>query len=107
MDDGVVPRSRRRVYRNVAEQAFVEFAARNGWEVTKRGWPDFLCFGPRGETIAVEVKPRMTGGTQPRPLKREQRTAMDVLSRAGIPCFVSDGERLVPYKVVKRTGRRH
>jgi hypothetical protein len=47
---------RRRIYRNDAERRFVELASSEGWTVTKRGWPDFVCF--RGDEVrVVEVKP--------------------------------------------------
>lgn len=84
----------RRAYKNVCEERFAVLAEKNGWKPSKRGWPDFLCFGPDGEVIAVEVKPRTGRGLL---LKREQAIVMDILKAAGVSCFVSDGEVLEPY----------
>jgi hypothetical protein len=40
---------------NRAELLFVEWAEKQGWQVTKRGWPDFIC--RRGaELMCVEVE---------------------------------------------------
>lgn len=67
--------------RNEAERAFFEAARAKGWEVCKRGWPDFFCV--RGEEIAVvEVKPRGD-----RELKAEQSTVLRALARYGVPCY--------------------
>lgn len=78
----------RESYRNEHEGRFADHAREQGWEVTKRGWPDFLCRLPDGRIVAVEVKPPGRG------LKRTQREVFKILSAAGIPCFVSDGETL-------------
>ena len=87
----------RRKYANAAEEAFCRLAERNGWRVSKRGWPDFLCWGPNGEIIAVEVKPRRVQSGRMVMLKREQAEALDFLTSKGIRCFVSDGVTLEPY----------
>jgi hypothetical protein len=80
---------------NLPERNFEELAERNGWRPSKRGWPDFICFGPDGEVIAVEVKPRMKRWPdRMRTLKVEQVIVMTFLQAHGIRCFVSDGERL-------------
>lgn len=63
------------------EAAFAEWAESNGWDVTKRGWPDFICRRD-GATMAVEVK----GGNDD--LKPEQIDTLNDLSAAGIPTFV-------------------
>ena len=45
---------------NRAERGFTEQARKAGWKVTKRGWPDFICYREvEGETrvVFVEVKP--------------------------------------------------
>lgn len=71
---------------NVIEQQFRELAEAEGWDVTKRGWPDFLC-RRNGELMAVEVKGPHDG------LSAEQYEAISDLRRAGIPTFVwSPGE---------------
>lgn len=41
---------------NEAEGAFFDELTADGWEVFKRGWPDFLCVR-NGQVLAVEVKP--------------------------------------------------
>jgi len=42
-------------YKNPAERKFSEVARNQGWKITKRGWPDFICFRD-GEVMFVEVK---------------------------------------------------
>ena len=91
---------RKRPLRNNAERDFVELATQNGWSVTKRGWPDFICFGPDREVIAVEVKPSGKN------LTRYQVAAMEALSAAGIRCYVSDGVKLVPYSWAAHGSKR-
>ena len=82
--------AQRKTWPNKYEQAFAEKARDLGWDITKRGWPDFICYSG-DEGIAVEVKPP---GQQ---LRREQWLCMRLLSRFGIKCFVSDGEVLIPF----------
>ena len=63
------------------ETLFREWAESQGWDVTKRGWPDFIC--RRGkEVMAVEVK----GGNDN--ISPEQIDTLDNLSAAGVPTFV-------------------
>lgn len=100
----------RRQYKNEKEQALATLAESKGWKVSKRGWPDFMCW--RGEEfIAVEVKPRRRDGKEGfLLLKREQARCMDFLTRAGIRCYVSDGLTLEPYDRAKHapeSRRRH
>jgi len=83
--------------KNETERNFEALALSKGWKVTKKGWPDFLCFGPKGEVIAVEVKPRNHKG-QLRMLRRFQERVMDLFVQHGIPCYVSDGTCLESYK---------
>jgi hypothetical protein len=93
-------------YRNDAEQAFAQLARRNGWRVSKRGWPDFLCFGPKGQIIAVEVKPRTADGRL-KTITSEQRECLSFLASHGIKCFLSDGDRLERFDASKhRRGAR-
>ena len=63
------------------EALFAEWATANGWDVTKRGWPDFICRRD-GALMAVEVK----GGADE--LSPEQIDTLDNLSAAGLPTFV-------------------
>jgi hypothetical protein len=65
---------------NRAELLFAEWAEQQGWQVTKRGWPDFIC--RRGtELMCVEVK----DGSDHLSAYQEQ-TATDLAAR-GIPVF--------------------
>jgi hypothetical protein len=69
------------VYKNTSEQAFAERMRAEGWEVTKRGYPDFICY--RGnEVMFVEVKPNRFYR-----LKKCQHKLMNVLSGRGIRCY--------------------
>jgi hypothetical protein len=70
-----------RQLKNIAEQKCAEALTARGWEVTKRGWPDFICY--RGnELILVEVKPK-----QDRRLSKKQQRLMTALVNLGIKCF--------------------
>lgn len=63
------------------EAEFAVWAIAQGWRVTKRGWPDFIC--RRGdELMAVEVK----GGNDG--LSAHQSDAIRDLRRAGFPTFL-------------------
>src|ERR1039457_2550031 len=57
VEDGARPAAnRQRVNSNKTEEKFSVRAVAKGWSVTKRGWPDYLCW--RGdEVMCVEVKP--------------------------------------------------
>lgn len=97
----------RAVYANVAEDAFLRFAKKRGWRITKRGWPDFLCLSRSGEWFAVEVKPRRRDGLPgTKALKPEQIACMDFLTTRGVRCYVSDGEEIYPYTEKHRRGLR-
>ena len=66
---------------NKAERALFEEMQKGGWELTRRGFPDFACF--RGnELIFVEVKPSRSYR-----LKNTQRRVMLALAERGIKCF--------------------
>ena len=67
--------------KNDAEAALFDLMSKDGWTLTKRGWPDFFCV--RGEELcAVEVKP-----SKKHSLKRNQLAVMGVLSAKGVRCF--------------------
>lgn len=66
---------------NPHESAFQHWAESEGWSVTKRGWPDFIC-RRNGELMAVEVKGGKDG------LRSEQIAAMRDLQDAGIPTYM-------------------
>ena len=67
--------------RNKAERAFFDHMVRSGWEVTKRGWPDYCCYKD-GKVICVEVKARNKNK-----LVGEQARCMATLIKHGIPCY--------------------
>lgn len=76
----------KRVRRNTAERGLQEKMESLGWEVTKRGWPDFVCVKD-DKIIFVEVKKDAMN-----PLRREQRRLMEILHAAGLACFRWDPE---------------
>lgn len=78
-------------YANTRENAFLQFAVSHKWEITKRGWPDFLCKSKSGEWFAVEVKRK---GER---LKKAQTICFDFLTSVGVRCYVYDGENLFRY----------
>lgn len=63
------------------EAEFVAKMLAEGWEVTKRGWPDFIC-RRNGELMYVEVKGPTDG------LSSQQYAAISDLRRAGIPTYI-------------------
>ena len=67
--------------KNKTEKLFKDLAEANGWEATKKGYPDFICY--RGdELVMVEVK-SLTGNLSPGQVKfREEMT------KRGIKCVV-------------------
>jgi hypothetical protein len=65
-----------------AEQQFRNKAREAGWLVTKRGWPDFFCWGPAGEIIAVEVKRYSV-----EPFRMNQGSLLQILADHGIPAY--------------------
>ena len=68
---------------NTAEAKLEELMTQRGFEVTKRGWPDFLCFSASSDSvICVEVK-----RSSKHKLKFEQERIMTILIDAGIPCY--------------------
>lgn len=67
-------------YSNRAETEFAVWAHAQGWAVTKRGWPDFIC--RRGsEIMCVEVK-ESTG------LSHYQTATATDLAAHGLPTYV-------------------
>jgi hypothetical protein len=70
-------------YRNYAEQLFFLTAKEHGWEVTKRGYPDFICYRQDKDfLILVEVK-----RSKNHRLKLSQDRFMRFLSAHGIRCY--------------------
>lgn len=88
---------------NTTETAFDEWAKSQGYVVTKRGWPDFLCLKD-GRVAAVEVKPRTKKGRH-KHLKLEQVVSLAVLQKSGIDCYLSDGRSLEPFRLADHLPR--
>jgi hypothetical protein len=80
--------------KNASEGAFWDAAQATGWTVSKRGWPDFICWKDE-QLMVVEVK-RHRGYR----LKRHQTKVMIELAKRGIACYqwTPDGgfQRIVP-----------
>ncbi len=76
-EEGKIPRE----IKNPAERQLFQELISQGWQVTKRGWPDFACY--KGDNLAlIEVKPRRS-----RRLKRKQYQLMAALAKRGVKCF--------------------
>jgi hypothetical protein len=67
--------------RNKVQGAFWDKMTEDGWELTKKAWPDFLCMKD-GKVILVTVK-----GSRGRKIKAMQRAAMLFFAKHGIDCF--------------------
>ena len=77
-EGGKVPRN----LKNPAERQLYQELISQGWEVTKRGWPDFACF--KGDSLAlIEVKPDKWHR-----LKKRQQRLMTALANLGVKCFL-------------------
>ncbi len=73
----------KRKYKNGPENDFATRAREIGWIVTKKGWPDFICYKPDGSLVFVEVKPNVSNG-----LKKAQHKFMNTVNKKyGIPCY--------------------
>lgn len=72
---------------NAAENECLRRLRRKGYDVTKRGWPDFLVFRPDGSLVCVEVK-----RTASDELRVTQQRVMHALLSAGIECYRFDPE---------------
>ena len=69
--------------RNFAERAFEKSAKEKGWYVTKKGYPDFICYSPGGGIILVEVK-----GNKNQRLKKDQwRFTNSMKNQYGVKCY--------------------
>lgn len=66
---------------NRAEGKFFDMATSKGWELSKKGWPDFFC--KKGDEIMlVEIKSKHT-----QHLSRHQEKIIRGLARYGVPCW--------------------
>jgi len=68
--------------KNEAEGLFWDKVKEDGWEVTKRGWPDFFCTRQNGDLMLVEVKAH-----RGRRLKHHQIKVLKILGSYGVPCY--------------------
>jgi len=69
-------------YKNKAEEAFAKKARDNGWMVTKRGYPDFICY-KNGDVMLVEIKAR-----KHHRLKKSQIKIMNISrENHGVKCY--------------------
>ena len=66
---------------NKAEAEFFSSMESEGWELTKKGWPDFACFKD-GKLVLIEVKPKRSHR-----LKYWQHQIMFELVKHGIRCY--------------------
>jgi Holliday junction resolvase len=67
--------------KNKTERLLWHKLKRKGWDITKRGWPDFICFKD-DKIVVIEVK-RKKGYK----LKKRQYQALKALSNAGIKSY--------------------
>ena len=83
---------------NTAEREFEDFMHQQGWDIMKRGMPDFSCFRD-GRFMLVEVK---RGGS--RRVSPAQYKVMMALRRYGVPCFMwePDSKHLFPIDTLYR-----
>jgi hypothetical protein len=80
--EGQMTKEEGRRLKNEAETQFLDYAVQKGIFATRRGWPDFACFLPDGELIAVEIKRNSRHC-----LKESQLRIMRALSKFGVPCY--------------------
>lgn len=71
---------------NKMERGLYETLSRQGWDITRRGWPDFACFR-NGEFMVVEVKAK-----KDRQLRKRQLQVMKELANHGIKTYFYYGE---------------
>ena len=82
-----------RIPKNAAEAELFKRLKADGWELTKRGWPDFACF-KNGKMILVEVKPKRSYR-----LKHWQHRILQALAEVGVGCYRWDPDE--GFSVVK------
>ena len=71
------------------EQTVADWLAKQGWEVVKGGWPDFLAYkrpsvanGPRPKVVLIEAKQDAEN------LSKDQMRMHAALKAAGLPVYV-------------------
>jgi len=73
---------RENVQHNLPEKSFFLKAKQDGWEVLRKGWPDFLIY-KQGRIAFVEVKPEGEPW-----LKEQQKIMLSILTEHGLPCYI-------------------
>ena len=76
-----------RELKNPAENECYKLLRSQGWQVTKRGWPDFIAY-KKDQVIVVEVKKNSAHS-----LRQSQWRVFKQLGQAGIPCYKYTPER--------------
>ena len=66
---------------NRSEALLYDKLTKAGWDITRRGWPDFACFKD-GKFVAVEVKTKSSHN-----LKTRQAQVMQALAKSVIECY--------------------
>ena len=79
---------------NQTEQKLKEILVGQGWNVIRKGWPDFACIKD-GEMIFIEAK-----SYRGEMLKKEQHYILTNLAKQGLECYKWDPmegfERITP-----------
>ena len=93
--------TKRRTYKNKAEEEFCKYIEKQGMRPIKRGWPDFFCYDKKtSRFICVEVKPTKTHS-----LKKEQLLVCKHLAYHGIAVFRWDAEDKIMERINLKTER--
>jgi hypothetical protein len=75
----LVPVDFYKCYQSDSENLFAELARKASWKVTKKGWPDFICYHEDGRIMMVEVK-----ASQYHRLSSAQQILFNALERLGL-----------------------
>ena len=66
---------------NKAEAKLFDLMIEANWQLTKRGWPDFIC-RKDSRVVAIEVKTKRSHR-----LKEEQKETLLFLASLGVECY--------------------
>ena len=72
--------NRTREIKNIRERLVAERWKKNGYEVLKKGWPDFLCV-KGSEVVMVEVKRKQKRRSKKMGLSRHQIRMKEILEK--------------------------
>jgi len=75
------PNKKNKPPKNKAESELFNLMESNGWELSKKGWPDFACFKD-GKLVLIEVKPKRSHR-----LKSWQHKILLELVKHDIKCY--------------------